>query len=121
MKIIKADLVPKESATESIFTGGNVTRQPLVSPEVGGYLNMAIVNFSKGAKTKFHTHTSDQALIVTAGKGIVATEQAEKSVRPGDIVFIPAGEKHWHGATNDSGFSHIYVLATGSETKQLDD
>ncbi len=121
MKIIKANLVPEEPATDPLFTGGKVTRQPLVSPGMSRYLNMAIVNFSKGARNKFHTHTSDQALIVTAGRGIVATEQEERIVSLGDIVFILAGEKHWHGATKDSGFSHIYVLSTGSETKQLED
>jgi quercetin dioxygenase-like cupin family protein len=121
MNIIKADLVPKEPATEPLFTGGKVTRQSLVSREMSRYLNMAIVNFSKGARNKFHTHTSDQALIVTAGKGIVATEQEEKIVRPGDIVFISAGEKHWHGATKDSDFSHIYVVSADTETKQLED
>jgi len=121
MKIIKAELVLKEPDTRPLFTGGEVTRQTLVSAEMGRYLNMAIVNFSKGARSKFHTHTSDQALIVTAGKGIVATEQEERIVSLGDIVFIPAGEKHWHGATKDSDFSHIYVLSTGSETKQLED
>jgi quercetin dioxygenase-like cupin family protein len=121
MKIIKTDLVPKEPATSPLFTGGKVTRQLLVSREMGRYLNLSIVNFSKGARSKFHTHTSDQALIVTAGKGIVATEQEEKIVRPGDVAFIPAGEKHWHGATKDSAFSHIYVVSTDSETKQLED
>ena len=121
MKIIKADLVPEEPATDSFFTGGKVTRQLLVGREVGQHLNMAIVNFSKGARNKFHTHTSDQVLIVTAGKGVVATDREEKIVRPGDIVFIQAGEKHWHGATKDSGFSHIYVLSADSETKQLED
>jgi len=121
MKIIRADLVLKEPATEAIFTRGPVTRQTLAGPEIGRYLDMAIINFSKGAKTKFHTHTSDQALIVTAGRGLVATEQEEWAVRPGDIAFIPAGEKHWHGATKDSSFSHIYVLSTGSKTRQLED
>ena len=121
MEIIKADLVPKELDNRPLFTGGKVMRQLLVGPEMGRYLNMAIVNFGKGTRTKFHKHTSDQALIVTAGKGIVATEQEERIVGPGDIIFSPAGEKHWHGATEDSDFSHIWVLATGSETTQLED
>jgi quercetin dioxygenase-like cupin family protein len=122
MKIVRADLVPKEPAVDPLYTGGKVTRQLLVSPEIiGRHPNMAIVNFSKGARTKFHTHTSDQALIVTVGKGIVATEQEERIVSLGDTVFIPAGEKHWHGATRNSAFSHIYVFSTGSETKQLED
>lgn len=121
MKIIKVNLVPKEPLDDSHFTGGKVTRQQLVSPGMSRYLNMAKVNFGKGARNKLHTHTSDQVLIVTAGKGIVATEQEEKIVGPGDIAFIPAGEKHWHGATKDSSFSHIYVVSSGSEMKDVKD
>jgi 4-carboxymuconolactone decarboxylase len=121
MKIIKANIVPREPLNDFHFIGGKVTRQPLVSPGMSKYLNMATVNFAKGARNKFHTHTSDQVLIVTAGKGIVATEQEERIIGLGDIVFIPAGEKHWHGATKDSDFSHIYVVSSGSEMKQLED
>lgn len=98
-----------------------MTRQTLVGPEMGRYLNASIVNFSKGARNKFHTHTSDQILIVTAGKGVVATEQEERIVSPGDIILFPAGEMHWHGATKASHFSHIYVLATDSKTRQMED
>lgn len=121
MKIIKVDQVRKEPAIGSFFTGGKVTRQTLVGPDVGSSLDAAIVNFSQGARNKFHTHTSDQILIITAGKGIVATEQEERSVSPGDIIFFSAGEKHWHGATNASDFSHIYIVASGSKTTQLED
>ncbi|MBI2848381.1 MAG: cupin domain-containing protein [Chloroflexi bacterium] len=121
MKIIKPNLVAREQVSSRLFTGGEVTRQSLVSSEMRRSLNMAIVNFGKGARNKFHTHTSDQVLIVTAGNGIVATEQEERTVSPGDIIFFPAGEKHWHGATKDSAFSHIYVVSSNSETKQLED
>lgn len=120
MKIIKVDQVRKVPAIGSFFTGGVVTIQTLVDPDVGSSLNAAMVNFSQGARNKFHTHTSDQILIVTSGKGIVATEQAEKTVSPGDIIFFPAGEKHWHGATNTSNFSHIYIVTSGSKTSQLE-
>ncbi len=120
MKIIKADLIPKETATGALFTGGKVTRQAIITPEMGKSLNMSIVNFSKGSRNKFHTHTSDQVLIITAGKGIVATEQEEKVVGVGDIILFPAGEKHWHGATKDSDFSHIYVISADSKTTQLE-
>jgi quercetin dioxygenase-like cupin family protein len=121
MKIIKVDQVRKKPITSSFFTGGKVTRQTLVGPDVGHSLDAAMVNFSQGARTKFHTHTSDQIIIVSAGKGIVATEQEERTISPGDIIFFPAGEKHWHGATKASDFSHIYIVASGSKMTQLED
>jgi len=68
-----------------------------------------VVNFGKGVRNKFHTHDFEQILVVTSGKGVIATEAEEKLVVVGDIVIIPAGEKHWHGATRDSEFSHLYV------------
>jgi len=71
------------------------------------------VNFSPGSVNLFHTHTFDQVLYVTEGTGIVATENKEVTVTPGTIIFIPAGEKHWHGATKDSAFSHIAVMPPG--------
>ena len=121
MKVIRTDEVPAQPATSPIFIGGTVTLQPIVTQQMGQYLIMSLVNFSKGARNKFHSHTSDQVLIVTAGTGIVATEQEELVVGVGDIIFIPAGEKHWHGATKDSEFSHIYVVSGSSKTAQLED
>ncbi len=115
MKIVKMNKIPKESYIHPIFTGPDVTRQTLL-PESKEF-NVTIVNFGKGVRNKLHTHDSDQILIITAGKGIVATEKEEKVVAVGDIVLFRAGEKHWHGATEDSTFSHIYVTRAGSETK----
>jgi quercetin dioxygenase-like cupin family protein len=51
----------------------------------------------------------------------VATEKEEKVVTVGDIVLIPAGEKHWHGSAGDSDFSHIFVIKSGSKVTQLED
>ena len=79
------------------------------------------VNFAKGVRNKFHTHSNDQVLFITSGKGIVATEDEEIEVGVGDIVLFPAGEKHWHGATKDSAFSHVFVMAVGSKMEQLED
>ena len=119
MKIVKISKVHKEPYVRPLFTGPDVTRQALV-PD-GKEFNVNIVNFGKGVRNKFHAHNSDQVLIVTAGRGIVATEKEEHVVTEGDVVFFPAGEKHWHGATEDSQFSHIYVTRGGSETTQLED
>ena len=61
-----------------------------------------------------------KVLIVTAGKGIIATEDREVVISPGDVVLIPANEKHWHGATEDSEFSHIYLSNPTSQLTQLE-
>jgi len=50
----------------------------------------------------------------------VATEKEERIVTVGEVVLFPAGEKHWHGATRDSEFSHIVVTRAGSKTTQLE-
>jgi quercetin dioxygenase-like cupin family protein len=111
--------VPKHPLVTPLFTSEDVTVQPLI-PEGGDY-NMSVVNFGRGVRNKFHIHESDQVLIVTGGKGIVATEQEQRIVAVGDIILFPAGETHWHGATEDSDFSHIYITRSGGETTQVED
>jgi quercetin dioxygenase-like cupin family protein len=110
--------VPKTPRETPLFTG-EVTVQQLI-PEGGDY-NMAVVNFGKGVRNKLHTHESDQILIVTAGKGLVATETEQREVTVGDVILFPTGEKHWHGATENSEFSHIYISRAGQKTKQVED
>lgn len=118
MKIVKMNEVSKEPNSGALFTGADVTRQILV-PDSKEF-NLNIVNFGKGVRNKLHAHNGEQILIVTAGKGIVATEKEERVVTPGDIIFVPAGEKHWHGATKDSEFSHIYVSRSGNKVIQFE-
>ena len=84
-------------------------------------LRVSIVNFGKGVRNKFHAHDGDQVLIIIAGKGFVATEKEKKVVTVGEIVLFPAGEKHWHGATEDSEFSHIVVTRAGVHMTQLEE
>jgi quercetin dioxygenase-like cupin family protein len=119
MKIVKMSEVPKEPATSSLFTGHEVTRQILVPDSKEFSVN--IVNFGKGVRNKFHAHDSDQILIVIAGRGIVATEKEERIVTEGDVILFPAGEKHHHGASEDSSFSHIFVMRAGAQLTQLED
>jgi quercetin dioxygenase-like cupin family protein len=118
MKVVKMNEVPRESNVSPLFTGKDVTHQPLVGESKD--FRMAIVNFGKGVRNKFHTHSGDQILIITAGKGIVATETEEKAVTVGDVVLFSAGEKHWHGATPDSELSHITIQISGSKTTRLE-
>jgi quercetin dioxygenase-like cupin family protein len=114
MKVVKTGQVSKEPFPNPIFTGSDVTRQTLL-PDSKDF-NAAIVNFGQGVRNKLHTHDSEQILIVTAGKGIVATEKEQKTVTAGDIILFSPGEKHWHGATGDSEFSHIYLTKLNSKT-----
>ena len=121
MKIIRKDDPPKEDRTNApIFFGGKVTGQTIVGSDMNDYFNFTMVSFAAGARNKFHAHTTDQVLYVTEGAGIVATEQQEVRVTQGDTAWIPAGEKHWHGATPDSDFSHISLQAAGSTTTVFD-
>ena len=119
MKVVKMDAVEKESFSSALFTGSDVSRQTLL-PESKEF-NFNVVNFGEGVRNKFHAHDSEQILFVTAGKGIIATDAEEIEITPGDVVIIPAGEKHWHGATADSDFSHIYISKLESKLTQLED
>ena len=119
MKVIKVAQIKKELQVKPLFAG-NVTLQTIIDTSISNRFAISHVNFDKGARNKFHTHSIEQILIITEGKGIVATDQEEIIVVPGDIVFIPANEKHWHGATKDSTFSHLYVMAPEQKTTQLE-
>ena len=111
MKVVRISDIKAEEATSQIFRG-KVTRQSITG-ESEDQLRISMINFSPGAVNVFHTHTFNQVLYVTEGTGIVATENEEITVTPGTIIFIPAGEKHWHGATKDSAFSHIAIMPPG--------
>ena len=119
MKIVKLNKIPKMPFIDPLFTGSDVTKQMLVSDSKD--LNLYIVNFGKGTRNRFHTHNGDQVLIIIAGKGIVANEKENRIVTPGDIVVFPAGEKHWHGATEDSEFSHIVITKGGVKFAPAED
>ena len=120
MKVTKiSDVEPEDKSAETLFTGGNVTMQFLTGTGIPDKmkepepLSALVVNFSPGARTKFHTHTNPQILYVLEGNGIVATEKEEIKVTPGTLILIPPGENHWHGATEDSAFSHISITTPG--------
>ncbi len=120
MEVIKIAQVAKEPAVSPLFTGP-VTMQPIVGIELSKNFLIRQVNFGHGVRNKFHSHTIEQILIVTEGKGIVATDKEEIAVSSGDVIFIPAGEKHWHGAAKGATFSHLYVMSPESKTTQLED
>ena len=120
MKVVKIGKVKKEPHSGKLFTGP-VTMQPVIGKELSRNLNITKVNFGSGVRNKFHTHSLEQIFIVTKGKGIVTTEKEQITVVPGDVIFIPPGEKHWHGAAEGAKFSHLYIMSLGSKTTQLED
>jgi 4-carboxymuconolactone decarboxylase len=80
----------------------------------------AFVTFEPGARTAWHTHPLGQTVIITSGCGWVQTEGGPRDeVHPGDIVWIPPGEKHWHGATATIGMTHV-VIAEALDGKVVD-
>jgi quercetin dioxygenase-like cupin family protein len=103
MKLFKLTQITKEPQVSPIFTGP-VTMQTIIGGDLSKRFLIRNVNFGRGIRNKLHSHNIEQVLIVTEGKGIVATDKEEISVVLGDIIFVPVGEKHWHGATNGSTF-----------------
>lgn len=91
------------------FTGSVRVDQPFRA-EVPGRVSGARVTFEPGARTAWHTHPLGQTLIVTSGVGRVQRwGDGVEEIRPGDLVWIPAGQKHWHGASPTTAMSHIAI------------
>jgi len=117
LKAIQVDGTPSDDVVGGIFEGGTVNTKTLIDKHVGAEeTKVAIVTFPPGARTKMHVHNHEQILYVLSGKGIVANEREKHMATPGAIFLIPAGEKHWHGATQDGSFSHLYILNSKTET-----
>lgn len=122
MKKVTMRSVPKEAAQMSggLMTGTQVYRQTILQPNDGNNFNFGIVSFSAGSRNKFHKHSGDQVLIITDGTGKVANDHEVLTVREGDVVLIPAGENHWHGAPDRTSMAHITITVKGSKTTQTE-
>ena len=91
------------------FTG-TVRIDPLFQPNESRRGSAAYVTFEPGARTAWHTHPLGQTLIVTAGCGRVQRLGGPiEEIRPGDVVWFPPGEKHWHGAAPTTAVTHIAI------------
>ena len=105
----------REMSPNPIFRG-LVEYQSAVGEDVSRDLRLSEVHFRDGAVNKWHMHSCDQILVVTEGEGIVADETEERSVTEGDVAFIPANTKHWHGAKPGKDMTHWSILANGKTT-----
>jgi len=110
MKIVKISDEEALEDSRELFTGGKVYLQMLVDKQDSEQYGSAMVTFGAGGRTKLHTHDSDQILFATKGKGIVGTDKEQHVVTSGTLIFIPAKQPHWHGATDDGPFSHLSVI-----------
>jgi quercetin dioxygenase-like cupin family protein len=107
MDIYLAGSRPTRRASSDWFTG-TVWQDPINTPPAPARVNSARVAFEPGARTAWHTHPLGQTLFVVSGVGRVQTKGGPvREIRPGDTVWIPPGEKHWHGASPNNGMVHI--------------
>ncbi len=107
MDITRAGQNPSTRGSADYFTG-QVRIDPLLAAPDPARIAGALVTFEPGARTAWHTHPLGQTIIVTAGLGWAQRDGGPvEEIRPGDVVWFPPGEKHWHGATPTTGMSHI--------------
>ena len=122
MKKVTMRDVPRTKAemTGGLMTGTQVWRQAILQPEDSNNFNFAIVAFDAGSRNKFHKHSGDQILLITEGTGKVVSDTETLTVSEGDVVVIPAGENHWHGAPDATSMAHITITVKGSQTEQTE-
>jgi quercetin dioxygenase-like cupin family protein len=117
--VTRAGSQPSTQGAAENFTGSvrvDSRYQRSDPARIGG----GIVTFEPGARTAWHTHPLGQTLIVTAGTGFVQHWDGPiQEIKPGDVVWIPPGVKHWHGGTATTGMTHI-AIAEALDGKTVD-
>ena len=109
MEIKRSGSQPSGKASADWFTG-TVRIDPLFQPNAPARAAAACVTFEPGARTAWHTHPLGQTLIVTFGAGRTQRWDGPiEEIRPGDVVWIPPGEKHWHGASPTTAMTHVAI------------
>jgi quercetin dioxygenase-like cupin family protein len=109
MDIKRSGSRPSAKGPADWFTGA-VRMDPLIDAPEPARVASALVTFEPGARTAWHTHPLGQTLIVVSGCGWTQRDGGPiETIRPGDVVWIAPGEKHWHGATATNGMSHIAI------------
>jgi quercetin dioxygenase-like cupin family protein len=109
MEIKRVGSRPSAKGPADWFTG-DVRIDPLIQAPEPAFVQSASVTFEPGARTAWHTHPLGQTLIVIAGCGWAQHEGGPlEEIRPGDVIWFPPGEKHWHGATSTTGMTHIAI------------
>ncbi len=106
-RITRAAETATKRAPADAFTG-TVWQEPIIIAPEPARIRASLVRFDPGARTAWHTHPLGQTLHVLSGIGRFQTEgQGVQEIRAGDTVWIPPGEKHWHGAAPDHAMVHV--------------
>jgi len=114
MEITRAGSKPSGKGPADWFTG-TVRIDPLFTAPAPARVGGAPVTFEPGARTAWHTHPLGQTLIVTSAVGWVQRRGGPvEEIRPGDVVWFPPGEKHWHGATATTAVERTLDFSTGT-------
>jgi quercetin dioxygenase-like cupin family protein len=109
MKITRAGSQASLKGPAEWFTG-TVRVDPLFQAAEPGRVGGGHVTFEPGARSAWHTHPLGQTLIVTSGLGWAQADGGPiEEIRPGDVIWFPAGLKHWHGATPTTAMTHIAI------------
>ena len=111
-----ADVAARSAPAE--YFSGAVQMEKLASPESFA-LEVLRVSFFPGGRTAWHTHPVGQVLIVSSGNGIVATRDGARRMTVGDVIEIPAGVEHWHGAAPTTPMAHV-AMQPGGATEWLE-
>jgi quercetin dioxygenase-like cupin family protein len=115
MKITRIDpSQAKPDSSMATYFEGEVRFQSLERSADSDGVDLLHVHFSAGARTIPHIHHQDQVLHITDGQGIVADETEKRLVSAGDVITIPRGTWHWHGATRETAMSHISIMQRGT-------
>jgi len=115
MQIFRHKEARPQRDERDIFTGV-VESQGFVGEGLSSKVFLTLVRFNAGGRTKWHTHSFEQGLVIIEGRGVVATESEENVVEPGDVVYVAPQEKHWHGATETTAMAHIAINQPGETT-----
>jgi quercetin dioxygenase-like cupin family protein len=122
MNLRRNGAIPSEVGPASYFTGSVRIDGRFQAPapaRIGG----AAVTFEPGARTAWHRHPLGQTLVILSGLGWAQSEGGPvEELRPGDVVWFPPGERHWHGATDRSAMSHLAIAEAvdGSSVEWLE-
>jgi quercetin dioxygenase-like cupin family protein len=109
MEIKRSGSQPSNKGSADYFTG-TVRIDPLFTAPNPARVVGASVSFEPGARTAWHTHPLGQTLIVIAGRGWAQRLGGPvEEIRPGDVIWFPPGEKHWHGATPTTAMTHLAI------------
>jgi quercetin dioxygenase-like cupin family protein len=113
-RVVAQDSVSTRPADPACFTGSVDRTQVLPEARPSG-LRGDVFSYAPGARSVWHVHEGEQALVVVRGEGLVCWEGLDRPrrVRAGDWVHVVPGVRHWHGATPESDFAHLAVTAGG--------